>query len=111
MKDWKHITSELEIHDIIEASKERPQIIFKDSITCGISAFAKERLIGGNEAMIAKANFNYLDLLKYRPLSSFIASELNVIHQSPQIIVLKEGKVVHTVTHHSIEPLKIATYL
>jgi bacillithiol system protein YtxJ len=106
MKDWKHITSELEIHDIIEASKERPQIIFKDSITCGISAFAKERLIGGNEA-----NFNYLDLLKYRSLSSFIASELNVIHQSPQIIVLKEGKVVHTVSHHSIEPLKIATYL
>jgi bacillithiol system protein YtxJ len=49
--------------------------------------------------------------LKYRSLSSFIASELNVIHQSPQIIVLKDGKVVHTVTHHSIEPLKIATYL
>jgi bacillithiol system protein YtxJ len=111
MKNWKHITTESDIHGIVEASKEYPQIIFKDSVTCGISAFAKERLIGGNDAMESKAVFNYLDLLKYRSISSFIAAELNVIHQSPQVIVLKDGQVVHTVTHHSIEPHKIVEHL
>lgn len=111
MDNWKLIKSEADIATIVEASNTKPQIIFKDSRTCGISAFAKERLQKGNEAMTSKADFNYLDLLALRSVSSFIASELNVIHQSPQIIVLKGGEVVHSVTHHSIDPKKIAKYL
>ena len=40
MKDWKIIASEKDVLNIIEKSIEKPQIIFKDSTTCGISAFA-----------------------------------------------------------------------
>jgi len=111
MKNWNHIKTESDFYDILEKSKEYPQIIFKDSVSCGISAFAKERLEGGNEAMTAKATFNYLDLLAYRSISSLIAKELDVVHHSPQIIVLKNGKVVYTTTHHSIQPEKIADKL
>ena len=111
MNNWITITSEDAVKDIIANSNTRTQIIFKDSVTCGISAYAKERLVKGNDLLIAKADFNYLDLLSYRNVSNFIAEELNVIHQSPQIIVLKDGEVVYRVSHHSIQPEDIAKYL
>lgn len=111
MKNWNPITTTQDVLTIIENSVEKPQIIFKDSVTCGISAYAKERLVSGNDLLIAKADFNYLDLLSYRSVSNFIADELNVIHQSPQIIVLKNKEVVYRVSHHSIKPEEIAKWL
>lgn len=111
MKNWNPITTTQDVLTIIENSVEKPQIIFKDSVTCGISAYAKERLVTGNDLLIAKADFNYLDLLSYRSVSNFIADELNVIHQSPQIIVLKNKEVVYRVSHHSIQPEEIAKWL
>jgi bacillithiol system protein YtxJ len=111
MKNWNPITTEQQVKDIVEKSNEKTQIIFKDSVTCGISAYAKERLVNGNDVLIDKADFNYLDLLSYRSVSNFIADELNVIHQSPQIIVLKDGEVVYRVSHHSIQAEEIAKYL
>lgn len=107
MKNWKPITTEQNVLEIIEKSIHKPQIIFKDSVTCGISAFAKERLTNHNDLMTEVADFNYLDLLAHRNVSNFIASELNVIHQSPQIIVLKDKKVIFRDSHHSIEAKKI----
>lgn len=111
MKNWKNITTDEDVNAIIAASENKPQIIFKDSTTCGISAFAKERLTNGNDLLAATADFNYLDLLTYRSVSNYIASALNVIHQSPQIIVLKERKVVFRDSHHSIEPEKIQKHI
>jgi bacillithiol system protein YtxJ len=108
MENWIKITSEQEVRDIVEKSNETSQIIFKDSVTCGISAYAKSRILDGYDAIDGKADFNYLDLLSYRSVSNFIAEHLGVYHQSPQIIVLKNGEVVHSVTHHSIDPSKIA---
>ena len=111
MKNWKPITTEQDVLTIVENSVEKTQIIFKDSTTCGISAYAKERLQAGNDLLIDKADFNYLDLLTYRSISNFIASELSVIHQSPQIIVLKNKEVVYRSSHHSIQAAEIAKFL
>lgn len=111
MENWKHITDIKNIEAIIEASHDYPQILFKDSVTCGISAFAKSRLTDGNDLIKNSADFNYLDLLKYRDISNHIADVLDVYHQSPQILVLKAGKVVYTTSHHSIQPAEIAKHL
>ena len=111
MENWKDITSEQDVLEIISASEQKTQIIFKDSTRCGISAFARERLENGSHLLTASADFNYLDLLNYRSVSDFIATELRERHQSPQIIVLKNKKIVYTATHHSIEPEKIRMYL
>ena len=111
MNNWKPITTEENLNEILKASETKPQIIFKDSTTCGISAFAKERLVEGSDLMTATADFNYLDLLTYRNISNQIAQELNVRHQSPQIIVLKNREVVFDDSHHSIEPKKIQKHL
>jgi len=111
MKDWKDVRTEADFHKIVEESAIKPQIIFKDSITCGISAHAKERLKDGYSLIEGKADFNYLDLLSYRPISNLIAKELMVTHQSPQIIVLKDKKVVYTSSHHAISAAGIDKYL
>ena len=107
-KNWNTISTEDEVLDIIEKSAVKPQIIFKDSVTCGISAFAKERLTNNYSLIENEADFNYLDLLSNRAISNFVATKLEVIHQSPQIIVLIDKKVAHIVSHHSIDAKKIA---
>jgi bacillithiol system protein YtxJ len=53
--------------------------------------------------MKATADFNYLDLLTFRSASNYIAKELNVMYQSPQIIVLKDKKLIFKDLHYSIE--------
>lgn len=111
MKDWLAIKTEQDLSEIIERSTTKPQIIFKDSTTCGISAHAKHRLIEGYHSIEGKADFNYLDLLAYRPISNLIAEKLSVTHQSPQILVLKGGKVVYSTSHHAIDAASIAKYL
>jgi bacillithiol system protein YtxJ len=111
MKDWIDLTSEADVYNIIENSTHKPQIIFKDSITCGISAHAKERLKDGYALIEGKADFNYLNLLAFRPISNLVAQTLHITHQSPQIIVLKDKKIVYTSSHHAISPASIAEYL
>ncbi len=111
MNNWIPIKSEEDFHNIVTASEQKPQIIFKDSTTCGISAHAKARLQDGYSVIADKADFHYLDLLTYRPVSNLIAQALTVTHQSPQIIVLKDKEVVYTSSHHAINTDSIARYL
>lgn len=111
MKDWILIKSEEDFNKILDNSHQKPQVIFKDSVTCGISAHAKERLKQDYALLEGKADFNYLDLLSYRPISNLIAQALHVTHQSPQIIVVKDNKVVYTSSHHAINAAAIAKAL
>ena len=111
MKSWKSVEEIEDFYTLLENSANKPQIIFKDSTTCGISAHAKFRLENGFEQIEGKADFNYLDLLTYRPISNLIAKELKVTHQSPQIIILKDKQVVYTSSHHAIDPAVIARHL
>ncbi|WP_294234557.1 monothiol bacilliredoxin BrxC family protein, partial [uncultured Chryseobacterium sp.] len=49
-----------------------------------------------------KTDLYYLDLLAYRPLSNRIADDLGVTHQSPQLIVIENGKAVNNASHQNI---------
>ncbi|OQP38654.1 hypothetical protein A4H97_18205 [Niastella yeongjuensis] len=111
MNSWKRVEEIEDFYTLLENSATKPQIIFKDSTTCGISAHAKHRLKEGYGQLEGKVDFNYLDLLSFRPISNLIAKELKVTHQSPQIIVLKDKQVVYTSSHHAIDPAVIARHL
>lgn len=111
MNNWKKITQESDVQNIIEKSVSTPQIIYKHSVTCGISAHAEDKLTDGSHLLTENAYLNYLDLLRFRSISNLIIQQLKVTHQSPQIIVLKDKKVVHTTSHYSTEPAAIAKYL
>lgn len=98
--NWIPVESE---EQLMEEIKQNSLIgIFKHSTRCGISAFAKKQFEEDFVASGKKFPVLYIDLLKHRNISNRIEYELNVPHQSPQFILLKEGKVVYHASHHSI---------
>lgn len=101
-KDWKIISS---INDLDQAEKEshdKPVVLFKHSVTCGISARAKHRLEDGYDLDPEKTPLYYLDLRANRDISNEIASRFGVIHQSPQIIILQNGQAIFDTSHHAV---------
>lgn len=100
--DWKAITSEDQLQAAIDESFEKPVIIFKHSTTCGISAGAKYRLEENWDFKPEEVSLYYLDLLAYRSISNKIASDLGVTHQSPQVILIKNGMASFDTSHHGV---------
>lgn len=98
--NWIELKRNDQIKEIIEKSKVKPQVIFKHSTRCSISAMAKGRL----ERSIAPNNtdFYFLDLISYRNISNEVSSEFNVFHESPQILVIRDGECVYDESHGSI---------
>ena len=99
---WIPLTEESQLDEILENSKNKTQAIFKHSTRCGISSMVIRGFDGPNFPTEEEADVYYLDLLNYRPISMAIQDKFGVIHQSPQLIVLKGGKVVHAASHHDI---------
>ena len=101
--EWSVLNSLEQIDTIIEESANVPVVIFKHSTRCSISSSALNRFERGwdsNEAGELKPYF--LDLISFRDVSNALARKLNVEHQSPQIIVLKNKKAVFNTSHMSI---------
>jgi len=101
--DWKPLTSVDDIRDITEnTSHSTTCVIFKHSTTCSLSAIAKHRMKDLTAASPNGYLFFYLDLLSYRPVSNFIAETYGVRHESPQVLVIKDGECVYYESHLSI---------
>ncbi|MFT6338397.1 MAG: bacillithiol system protein YtxJ [Saprospiraceae bacterium] len=99
MINWKKLESTATLDSIIEDSFNAPQVIFKHSTSCPISGMAKRRLEGEWELEVSPY---YLDLLSYRSISNAIEDKLSVIHESPQIILIVDGKVLYDESHLDI---------
>lgn len=97
--NWKNIESENDIEVISKHSQIKPQVIFKHSTTCSISLMAKQRL---DKHTIEDIDFWYLDLLKLRSISNLIAEKFSVKHESPQVLVIKNGECVFDESHGAI---------
>ena len=98
--NWKIITEEHQIEEIRAQSNERPQIIFKHSTRCSISSVAKSRLDKASEP--EGMDFYYLDLIRYRTISNKISQDFDVHHESPQILLIKNGECIYDESHLSI---------
>ncbi len=98
--DWIQLTSEEQIEDIRKKSVEKPQVIFKHSTRCGTSSWARNRLerSGPNEHI----DFYFLDVIRNRPISRKVAEEFNVHHESPQVLIIRNGECVYDESHHAI---------
>ncbi|MEP6751038.1 MAG: bacillithiol system redox-active protein YtxJ [Bacteroidota bacterium] len=98
--NWTLLTTEAQIQQIVQHSFTRPQVIFKHSTRCAISSMAKSRLERNDEP--ANIDFYFLDLIADRPLSLKIAEIFNVAHESPQILLIKNGVCVYDESHTGI---------
>ena len=97
---WIHLTDEEQLKQIINKSQIRPQVIFKHSTRCSISAVALQRLQKVSQP--SNIDFYFLDLLTYRSLSNRIADIFNVPHESPQVLVIRDGQCVYDESHMGI---------
>ncbi len=109
--EWKELTSEEQLEQIIKDSHQKPIAIFKHSTRCGISTRAKFLLEEDWDIQPDALDFYYLDLLAHRPVSNKIAELTEVQHQSPQVILIKNGEAVYDESHHDITVKELKEFL
>ena len=99
--NWIPLTEEQQLARIVEQSFSIPQVIFKHSTRCAISSMAKGRL--DREKTPEGIPFYYLDLIKYRSVSNQVSQQFQVPHQSPQVLIISNGKSVYSESHNGID--------
>ena len=105
MVNWKHIKDQGQLQEMQIASHEKPVMIFKHSTRCSISAMALDRLERKWEN--DKIEPYFLDLISHREISNQIAKDYGVAHESPQVLLIKEGKVIYHSSHMGIDTASI----
>ena len=93
---FDRITETSSFDELVDRSKERPVVLFKHSLTCPISAAAYDQMaeFAGEVALI--------EVQRAGELSTEIENRLGVAHESPQVIVLRNGQVVWNASHFKI---------
>ncbi len=108
---WKTLNSIDQLQEIISASEVKPVVLFKHSTRCSISSMALNRLQNLEDAFYDKVDFYYLDLIAFRDVSNAIASKLDVYHESPQVIFVKNGECIYDASHMEISPKELYEFL
>lgn len=107
---WKVLESEEQMRQAIRSSKEKPVAFFKHSTRCGVSGMVLSTLEKAWDIGSDELDMFYLDLLAKRDISDLLASVSQVHHESPQLILIRDGMVVYHASHHEIsaEALRLA---
>jgi bacillithiol system protein YtxJ len=106
--NWNELTDLGQLNEIIAISNEKPVAIFKHSTRCSVSRMALKQF--ENEFNSSdKVTPYFLDLIAHRDISNEIANRFGVTHQSPQLILIKEGKAVYNVSHSDIDAEELGT--
>lgn len=99
---WNDLTDLGQLNEIMALSNEKPVAIFKHSTRCSVSRMALKQF--ENEFDFSdKVTPYFLDLIAYRDVSNEIANRFGVQHQSPQLILIKDGKAVYNASHSDID--------
>ena len=104
--------NELPQLDFIETkSSTKTQVIFKHSTRCGISRMVMNQFVETYNFTEKDLDLYYLDLLNYRDVSNEVGYKFQVIHESPQILVIKNGVVVAHASHGAINDVDLNRFL
>lgn len=108
--NWISLNDVSQLDEIVENSNNKTIGIFKHSTRCSISRFALKRF--ENEYNLEdKVDLYFLDLLNYRDVSNEIANRFELIHQSPQLILIKNGVAVYDASHSDIQADDVKKYV
>jgi bacillithiol system protein YtxJ len=102
MLQWTPITESSQLDTIQKDSHTRPALIFKHSTRCSISSMALARLERQWKFSLDDVDAYFLDLLQNRGISNEIAQRFDVQHQSPQVLLIKDGACVFHTSHNDI---------
>ena len=108
--EWINLESVEQLKAIDELSQSQPVVLFKHSTRCSVSAMALDRMERGGD-ILAGVNCYFLDLIAHRDVSQAIADHYGVQHESPQVIVVRNGKAVWHDSHMAITPRAVSQML
>jgi bacillithiol system protein YtxJ len=104
MMKWTALEELKQIEKIVAESAEQNVLIFKHSTTCSTSRMTLDRLERNwNEEEMVNLKPYYLDLLSFREISNAIAQKFDVEHESPQVLIIRKGKLVYDQSHFAID--------
>ena len=107
---WKPLTDLSQLNEIEALSKGKTQVVCKHSTRCGISSMVLNQF---TDAFDVNANLDlyYLDLLNFRDVSNEAGYKFQVLHQSPQLLVIKNGVAVAHASHGAINEMDLARFV
>jgi bacillithiol system protein YtxJ len=98
--------------DIIESSsKKKTQVIFKHSTRCGVSSMVLNQFVDAYELTDEDLDLYFLDLICYRDVSNEVGYKFQVMHQSPQLLVIKNGVVVTHDSHSGVNEIDLNNFI
>lgn len=103
---WIDITDLEQINTIKKA--EGYSVIFKHSTRCSISSMAKKHFELGWDSIPDHTPLYFLDLINHRDISAYIAEIFQVHHESPQMLLIKDGECILDASHSDISAEEIA---
>lgn len=98
--EWIDLTDEAQVTAL--KNKKGSAIIFKHSTRCSISLMAKKRVELDEDLLTEDVDCYFLDLLAHRHVSNFVAETFQVHHESPQLLVIKDGECILDQSHGEI---------
>ena len=97
--NWITINGEETIEEI--SKSEDYAIIYKHSPRCMTSLMAFRNMKSGSESDYS-IPFYMVDVIQNRDISRLIAEKFNIRHESPQVLIVKDGKCIFDTSHESI---------
>ncbi len=107
---WIKLETELQMEEIKSNSNQKLQLIFKHSTRCIISKMALKQFEKEYD-FADQMDLYLLDLLQNRDISNQIATNYDIQHQSPQLILIQNSKAIYNVSHENIEASTLKNYL
>jgi bacillithiol system protein YtxJ len=107
---WRQLTNLGQLNEIGEVSTEKAVLIFKHSTRCSVSRMVLKQFENEFDLQ-GKIVPYFLDLLQHREISNTIASDYEVQHQSPQVIIIKDGKAVYNASHERIDTKQLEQFI
>ena len=111
MLPWIPLNDLKQIDYIKQKSSIKTQVIFKHSTRCGISSMVQRQFIEDYNFSEKELDLYYLDILNYRQISDEVGYGFQLIHESPQLLVIKNGELVAHASHGQINQVDLGRFV
>ena len=108
---WLVLDAVPQLKEIEKRSKSKTQVIFKHSTTCGISRMVMNMFVNSYDFTPEQLDLYYLDLHAHREVSNETGFHFQVMHQSPQLLVIRNGTVVAHASHGAISDIDLNKFI
>ena len=108
---WKLLQSMDQLDEIEQLSGSKPVVIFKHSTRCGISSMVLRQFKKSYGYTQDQIQPYFLDLIANRAISNEVAIRFQTIHQSPQMLVIRNGQTVLSASHYDVQAAHLERFI